>query len=183
MPVTYTLNQRRKVTFITVKTPNPEAGKSVTFERATFFPGPVSNNMVKPAGLDADPIYSDLAPKLFTVEPTWTAKTASKINTQQNAVGGATDGIDLSDIIDTTETGADPDEQLKDTGVFDLNTATKDELESIHGIGPATAQKILDLRSQVPFTDMENAKERLNLSATVWAEVSPFLKVETSGTV
>mgnify|MGYP001792862731 CR=1 FL=1 len=89
-------------------------------------------------------------------------------------------GDDSGPFKDSTAVMDNPEEEIASIGVHDLNTATKKELESIHGIGPATAQKILDMRSQVPFTDIEDAKERLSLAATIWAEIAPFLKVAAS---
>lgn len=48
------------------------------------------------------------------------------------------------------------------SATVDLNTATKDELESIKGVGPAKAQAIIDYRqANGPFksvSDLENVK-------------------------
>ena len=38
--------------------------------------------------------------------------------------------------------------------LIDANTASEDQLQSIAGIGPATAQKIIQARQKKPFKDL-----------------------------
>jgi competence protein ComEA len=55
---------------------------------------------------------------------------------------------------------AAPGSAAADDGIVDLNTATSVELESLPGIGPATARAILDWREQHgPFTSVDQLLE------------------------
>ena len=57
----------------------------------------------------------------------------------------------------------------------DLNHATTAELESLPGVGPATAARILRSRDQRPFTRVEELQTRGLVSARVLADIRDLL--------
>jgi competence protein ComEA len=63
-------------------------------------------------------------------------------------------------------------------GVVNLNTATKDELIALPGIGPAKAQAILDYRAaHGPFTVVEQLKDVKGIGAKRFEKLKPELTV------
>lgn len=62
-------------------------------------------------------------------------------------------------------------------GPIDLNRATQAELESLPGIGPVTAQKIIDARRQAPFLSVEELQSRGVLGPKTYQKIAPLVTV------
>jgi competence protein ComEA len=62
-------------------------------------------------------------------------------------------------------------------GLLDLNTATAQELDALPGIGPVTAQKIIDARAQQPFRKVDDLVTRKIVAASVLAKFRALVTV------
>jgi len=56
-------------------------------------------------------------------------------------------------------------------GPINLNTATSSQLDSLPGIGPATAAKIISSREQLPFTAVDDLVTRKLVTAATLAKL------------
>ncbi len=69
-------------------------------------------------------------------------------------------------------------------GTTNINTATKDELVALPGIGPAKAQAILDHRkAHAPFKSVEELKDGKGIGAKRFKKLKPELAVTGPTTV
>lgn len=64
------------------------------------------------------------------------------------------------------------------SGTVNINTAPAKQLELLPGIGPATAQKIVDYRAKYPFKEPLHLLRVKGVGRKTFAKIQPFLSVE-----
>lgn len=63
---------------------------------------------------------------------------------------------------------------------IDINTATSEEWQTLHGIGPGYSKKILNYREKLGgFADINQVGETYYFPDSVFQKIKPFLKIET----
>ena len=97
--------------------------------------------------------------------------------------GGLTDHADLSHI-NQTQTVYDgwllivpshTESTASNLGKLSLNHATADELESLPGIGPATAEAILKARDQAPFKTIDDLLEVPGIGPATLSQIEALI--------
>jgi competence protein ComEA len=63
------------------------------------------------------------------------------------------------------------------SGLVDLNGATAAELDTLPGIGPATAAKIIDARAAAPFVRVSDLRDRKVVSAATYTKIEDLVTV------
>lgn len=62
-------------------------------------------------------------------------------------------------------------------GLIDINQATADELDTLPGIGPVTAAKIIDARAQAPFASVDELQSRGVVGASTFEKLRDLITV------
>jgi competence protein ComEA len=67
-------------------------------------------------------------------------------------------------------TGAEAD------ALIDLNSASQDELESLPGVGPVTAERIVQAREELPFGTVEDLRDRGVVGQSVFDDIRDLVR-------
>lgn len=109
-----------------------------------------------------------IRPGVYTVQ--WDASVADVIK----EAGGANDQADLSSLslsMTIENEGVIVVPKKVDKKKISINTATIEELDTLEGVGPAIAQRIIDYRNKKPFMTLEELKEVKGIGDKLFAKI------------
>ena len=78
-------------------------------------------------------------------------------------------------ISDTKESSSSTTPQTP--SIVNINTATKDQLMTLNGIGEAKADSIIAYREQTPFTTIEDIKNVSGIGDSIYEQIKDFITV------
>lgn len=105
----------------------------------------------------------------------YTLKRGSTLKTLLKEAQGATEEADLSSLslleeIEDQDLVIIPPKKEKDP-LISINTASLEQLITLKGVGPSTAQKIIDYRNQKPFQTLEDLMEVKGIGPALFEKV------------
>ena len=77
----------------------------------------------------------------------------------------------------TGSAGPGPTTGPAQTGLMNVNTATTEELDTLPGVGPVTAQKIIEARTEAPFATVDELLSRKVLGASTFENLRALITV------
>ena len=96
-----------------------------------------------------------------------------------NTVNSVEDTKEKIETYVTTSSGTAVKEEKKETSKVNINTATQTQLETLPGIGPSTAIKILTYRKEKgKFKKIEDIKEVSGIGEAKFEKIKDFIAVK-----
>jgi competence protein ComEA len=153
-----------------------------------------------PVGTEGTPVTAAQSPAVVVVDVAgrvhrpglYRLSAGSRVNDALRAAGGALRGVDLSSlnldamVVDGQQilvgagqsVGADATSPTGTNGTVSLNSAGLEQLETLPGVGPVLAQKIVDWRTvNGGFTSVDQLTEVSGIGDVTFAELEPLVSL------
>ncbi len=106
------------------------------------------------------------------------AAATSKLNLAEVLVDGQQVHVPLRGETASTPTAAGASQQpAAGSGLIDINTASAEELDTLPGIGPVTAAKIISARQETPFASVDDLSQRGVVGAATLEKIRSLITV------
>ena len=135
---------------------------------------PVSLEIQQPTTKQVEIKGEVLNPGVYTV------KIDASVNDVIELAGGLNEMADTSTIslvkeVENNEVIVVPKYSEETNTLISINTASLEELETLPGIGPALAQRIIDYRSETSFTSLEDIKNVKGIGDKLFLKIQEYI--------
>lgn len=135
---------------------------------------PVSLEKMKPVTKQVEVKGEVNDPGIYTVKWEGTVKDCV------DSAGGLTEDADLDAVSFVLQPEPDsvvviPKKNEEGIERISINTASLEELDTLPGIGPSIAQRIIDYRTDTPFTSLEQIKEVKGIGDKMFEKIKDLI--------
>lgn len=135
---------------------------------------PVSLDLVKPTTMTVEIKGAVKKPGVYTLK--WNDTMQSLISQSGGLLQDADDtSIAYSQVLKDQDVIVIPKKKSETTKLISLNAASKEELETLPGIGPSIATRIIEYRSANTFKSIEQIKDVKGIGEALYVKIKDLV--------